>query len=82
MKFVSMSSSLYGPKKGTTAGFVMNLWTQNRLRTLPCRDSCLQALGGLEPHPLILCFHSALPALVHVAKIPLLTHDVRNSHDL
>ena len=35
-----------------------------------------------SPHPLILCFHSVLPALVHVAKIPLLTHDVLNSHDL
>ena len=32
--------------------------------------------------PLILCFHSVLPALVHVAKIPLFTHDVLNSHDL
>ena len=32
--------------------------------------------------PLIRCFHSVLPAPVHVAKIPLVTHDVLNSHDL
>lgn len=57
MKFIYMSSSPYGPKKETTAGFVMNLWTQNRLRSLLCRDFCLQALGGLERPP----SHSLFP---------------------